>query len=138
MKQHSSVLPFLAVLAFLLSVPSLSMRGADFSGRVVAVLDGDTIEVMHSGRAERIRIFGIDCPERGQPYGTKARQFTSGLAFGKTVTVIPKDTDEYGRTIARVQLPGGRDLRKELIRTGLAWWYRHYDPGGFVNLVWPL
>ena len=110
MKGQSTASRFLAALEFLLIISSLPADGAEFSGRVVAVLDGDTIKVMHNGRAERIRIYGIDCPERRQPYGTKARHFTSGLEFGKMVTVVPKDTDKYGRTIARVVLPDGIDL----------------------------
>jgi micrococcal nuclease len=58
-------------------------RGEQISGQVVAVLDGDTIEVLHNGHAERIRLNGIDCPEKGQTYGTKAKQATSGLVFEK-------------------------------------------------------
>src|SRR5690349_14026062 len=60
-------------------------HGGDFRGRVVVITDGDTISVMHSGKAEKIRLNGIDCPERGQPFGTRARKFTSTLAFGKEV-----------------------------------------------------
>ena len=73
MKRQPTVTPLLAAFVFLLIISSLPAYGAEFSGRVVAVLDGDTIRVMHNGRAERIRIYGIDCPERGQPYGTRAR-----------------------------------------------------------------
>ena len=73
MKGQSTASRFLAALEFLLIISSLPADGAEFSGRVVAVLDGDTIRVMHNGRAERLRIYGIDCPERGQPYGTRAR-----------------------------------------------------------------
>jgi len=49
---------------------------ADFSGPVVSILDGDTIDVLHNNRAERIRLNGIDCPEKGQAYGKKAKQAT--------------------------------------------------------------
>ena len=83
---------------------------------------------MHNGRAERIRIYGIDCPERGQPYGTKARQFTSDRVLEKMVTVVLKDTDKYGRTVARISMPDGSDLGTELVKAGLAWWYKHYSP----------
>lgn len=53
---------------------------ADFTGPVVSVLDGDTIEVLHNNRAERIRLNGIDCPEKGQAYGKRAKQAASELA----------------------------------------------------------
>ena len=117
------------VKVFLVIVFSLSAQAAGFSGRVVSVVDGDSIEVVRERGAERIRVFGIDCPERGQPYATRAKEFTRRITYGKKVTVIPKATDDYGRTIAEVILPDGRNLGKELVRVGLAWWYRHYDPG---------
>lgn len=58
-----------------------------FTGKVVGVFDNDTIDVLRSGRAERMRLRGIDCPERRQDFGAKAKQFTSDLAFGRRVTV---------------------------------------------------
>lgn len=83
---------------------------------------------MHTGRAERIRLWGIDCPEKRQPFGTRATQFTGDLAFGKDVKVLVRDVDRYGRTVGEVILPDGRSLNRELVRAGLAWWYRHYAP----------
>jgi endonuclease YncB( thermonuclease family) len=83
---------------------------------------------MHNGRAEKIRLWGIDCPEKTQPFGTKARQFTGDAAFGKTVTVKVMDVDRYGRTVGVVYLPNGKALNDELVRAGLAWWYRQYSP----------
>jgi micrococcal nuclease len=99
---------------------------ADFSGKVVAIKDGDTLEVMKEGVAVRIRLYGIDCPEKGQAFGQKAKQFASDLAFGKTVKVIEKNKDRYGRTVGEVILEDGRSLNHELVRAGLAWWYRQY------------
>ncbi len=52
------------------------MLDADFTGKVVGVSDGDTITVLHSGKGERIRLHGIDCPEKRQPFGKRAKQFT--------------------------------------------------------------
>ena len=73
-------------LAFTLILLALqpSLVWADFSGRVVGVTDGDTIKVLHNGKAEKIRLHGIDCPEKAQPFGTKAKQFTSEMVFGTT------------------------------------------------------
>ena len=99
---------------------------ADFSGKVVAVQDGDTLEVMKEGVAVRVRLHGIDCPEKGQAFGQKAKQFTSDLAFGKTVTVREKGRDRNGRTIGEVILEDGQSLNRELVRVGLAWWFRKY------------
>ncbi len=83
---------------------------------------------MHNGKGERIRLHGIDCPEKRQAFGKKAKQFTSGLVFGKTVTVTVMDVDRYGRTVGEVSLSEGLVLNHELIRAGLAWWYRKYAP----------
>jgi len=109
----------------LLASPVLA---ADFTGKVVGVLDGDTIEVVHNGRPERIRLNGIDCPEKGQAYGRRAKEATSDLAFGKDVTLKRYGLDKYGRTIGDVILPNGQVLNQELVRAGLCWWYRKYAP----------
>ncbi len=101
---------------------------ADFTGRVVGVSDGDTITVLHNGKGERIRLHGIDCPEKRQAFGNRAKQFTSKLVFGETVTVQVMDRNRYVRTVGVVLLPDGRSLNHELVRAGLAWIYRRYAP----------
>lgn len=99
---------------------------ATYACKVVGVTDGDTLRVLHDGREERIRLHGVDAPEKTQPYSTRAKQLVSSLAFGKVVQVQALDTDRYGRTVARIVLEDGRDLGRELVREGLAWWYRQY------------
>jgi endonuclease YncB( thermonuclease family) len=74
----------------------------------------------------KVRLHGVDMPEKAQAFGTRARQFASELAFQKTVTVRVRDTDRYGRLVAEVILPDGRSLNHELVRAGMAWWYRQY------------
>jgi micrococcal nuclease len=116
----------------IIAVTSLSLTAlaADsFSGKVVGIADGDTIDVMHTGRAERVRLYGIDCPELHQAFGARAKQFTSNLAFGKNVGVRVRDVDQYGRTVGEVILPDGKSLNRELVRAGLAWWYRQFARG---------
>jgi hypothetical protein len=73
------------VLSLILLLPTAVF--ADFSGPVVGISDGDTITVLHDRKAEKFRLNGIVCPEKGQPFGSKAKQFTSSIVFGKTVTV---------------------------------------------------
>ena len=123
MKQRLTVWAITLVAAML----SAQARAEDFSGKVVRVLDGDTVEVLHDGTPERIRLDGIDCPEKGQAFGTKAKQFTSSLAFGKEITVKATGKDRYGRTLGSVVLPDGKDLNHELVKAGYAWWYREYS-----------
>ena len=113
----------------LLGLAIQSASAQDFSGKVVGIKDGDTIEVMRGGRAVTVRLHGIDTPERGQPFGTRARQHTSDLAFSNVVTVRHRDTDRYGRTVGEVILPDGSSLNAALVSAGLAWWYRQYAPG---------
>ncbi len=72
---------------------------------MVGVSDGDTITVLHKGKPERIRLNGIDCPEKRQAFSRRAKQFTSNLVFAKTVTVQALDQDRYGRTVGVVLLP---------------------------------
>jgi len=82
--------------------------------------------VFHDGIPKRIRLHGIDCPESGQPFRTKAKQFTADLAFDKVVKLIVKDTDRYGRLVAVVILPDGRNLNHEIVRAGFGWWFVKY------------
>jgi endonuclease YncB( thermonuclease family) len=102
------------------------LLAADFTSKVVAITDGDAIRVMHNGAPGRIRLWGIDCPESKQPFGTRAKQFTGNLAFGQTVMVRVRDIYRYKRTVAEIIRPGGWNLNHELVRAGLAWWYQHY------------
>lgn len=111
-----------SVLVFFLAFPNLCFP---WSGQVVGVSDGDTIRVMHSGRETKIRLFGLDCPERDQAFGNKARRFTANMVFRKVVEVQEVEEDSYGRTVAWISV-NGKSLNKELLRAGLAWWYRYY------------
>jgi endonuclease YncB( thermonuclease family) len=72
-------------------------------------VDGDTFEVLHNQCPERIRS-GIDCPEKGQAYGTRAKQATSAMVFGKEVTLQTHGLDKYKRTLADVLLPERQSL----------------------------
>jgi endonuclease YncB( thermonuclease family) len=104
----------------------------DFTGKVVGILDGDTIEVLQNDHAERIRLNGIDCPEKGQAYGKNAKQAASELIFGREVTLQTHGFDKYGRTIADVILSDGTNVNQELVKNGWCWWYRKYAPKNVV------
>lgn len=103
--------------------------GDVIEGRVVAVHDGDTISVRAGGETRRIRLSGIDAPERGQPWATRAKQALSARVMGKEVRVIAVTVDIYGRTVGEVYADDVC-VGCELVREGHAWVYRRYtdDP----------
>lgn len=124
---HRSFLYLIATFFLAASVASPGPSAAqDITGRVVAISDGDTLTLLRAGKRQvKVRLAEIDAPEKGQPYGTKAKQALSDLSFGKTVTALYVDTDRYGRTVARLYV-GDVDVNAEMIRRGAAWAYRKY------------
>ncbi|OAI43883.1 hypothetical protein AYO43_09755 [Nitrospira sp. SCGC AG-212-E16] len=120
------------ILTALIYWPTTLLFASDFSGSVVSVLDGDTIEVLHYRHPERIRLSGIDCPEKGQAYSKNARQAASALVFGKDVILQTHGYDKYKRTLADVLVPDGTNVNHELVKEGWCWWYRKYAPGDTV------
>jgi micrococcal nuclease len=116
------------LLAFLLCLAPLAWAGDSYSARVIRVVDGDTLVIEATGRVLKVRLFGIDCPEMSQPGGEHAAWFTNNMVSGRMVEVEEHDTDRYGRTVAEITLPDNRDLNKELVKHGEAWWYAKYDP----------
>jgi len=123
----------LLILTFFLLTSSV--WAASFAGKLVRVMDGDTVEVMHDGKAERIRLAGIDCPEKAQPYGNEARRFTLETAANKIVTINVETTDRYGRTVGEIILPNGSSLNRELVKAGYAWWYKQYSSDKALGAV---
>ena len=96
-------------------------------GNVVGITDGDTLTLLTPEKKQvKIRLAEIDTPERGQPYGSKARQALADLTFQKDVAVLYVDTDRYGRTIGRIYV-GQVDVSAELVHSGAAWVYRQYS-----------
>jgi micrococcal nuclease len=112
----------------LIVVALAAASAAEIQAKVVGIADGDTITVLHEGKQIRVRLHGIDAPESGQAFGARAKQFTSSLAFGQTVTLRDRGHDRYGRLLAEVVLPDGRSLNREIVRAGFAWWFRKYAP----------
>lgn len=115
-----------SVLALLvIALPSALSQ--EFSGRVVGVSDGDTITVLTDGAPRKVRLSGIDCPEKSQAFGRQAKEFTSSHVFSRQVKVISLGQDRYGRTIGEVILPSGENLSDLLLSNGYAWWYQKYS-----------
>lgn len=111
-----------APAALLLIVVFIWIPACAFSGKAIKIADGDTITVLTPDLKKiRVRLYGIDCPEKGQPFGEAARRFTAGMVGNKEVEVEELGSDRYGRVVGIV---GG--LNQALIEAGLAWVYPRY------------
>lgn len=97
-----------------------------FSGRCVGVTDGDTLTVLKGRVPVKIRLDGIDAPERRQPFGRAAKSALARLVYDKQAQVRGTDLDRYGRLLARVQVDGN-DASLYLVRLGLAWHFKKYS-----------
>lgn len=96
-------------------------------GRVVAISDGDTVTVLDGSNTQiKIRLMGIDAPEKKQAFGQKAKENLSTLIFNKQVTVEYSKRDRYGRTVGQI-LVNGIDANLEQVKAGLAWHYKKYQ-----------
>ena len=118
---------FIIITYCILFLSSLLANANEFSGKVVHVSDGDTIIVLKKGKELKIRLSEIDCPEKKQAFGQKAKNFTKSRVAGKRVTVKVKSIDRYGRTVAEIILPDGKSLNRLLVKNGFAWWYSKYS-----------
>lgn len=102
---------------------------ADLYGKVIGISDGDTYTILtEDKKSVKVRLHGVDCPEKNQPFGTKAKQFASSIAYGKNVKVTIVDTDRYGRTVGILTTDDGTNINNQLVADGYAWWYKQYAP----------
>jgi len=110
------------LILLLISSPALAL-----DGRVVAVADGDTITILDAGNnLTKVRLHGVDAPEKSQPFGTASKHHLSIMIFGKHVSVTDKGLDKYRRTLGVVYLDG-RDINAQMVADGYAWAYVKYS-----------
>jgi endonuclease YncB( thermonuclease family) len=115
----------LLLLGLFLWLP-FAAQAVEWVGTVVGIADGDTLTLLDQARIQhRIRIDGIDAPERTQPFGQRARQSLSDLAQGRSARAECPKSDRYGRAVCRVFV-NGVDVGLEQVRRGLAWHYVKY------------
>lgn len=110
--------------ALLLVMGSLA-QATEFSGKVIAVLDGDTLLVVRSGKPVKVRLAEIDAPEKVQPYGAESQQSLAELVIGKPVRVVSRAVDNYGRLVALVYA-NDLNVNHEQVRRGMAWEYSRF------------
>jgi endonuclease YncB( thermonuclease family) len=122
-------------LILILSVLLLCCSPAEaktVQGRVVGVTDGDTIKVLVDREQIKIRLYGIDTPEKKQAFGQAATRVIKSL-LSPSVTVEEKDTDRYGRTVGIVYTSTGINVNEEMVKSGYAWVYRKYCRSSFCS-----
>lgn len=101
-----------------------SAQAATYTARVISITNGDTLRALYEGREIVIRLRWIDAPEKDQAFGDKARQALGKLVTGQVVTVRDFGPDRHGRRLADVVLADGRNVNREQVRFGWAWWFR--------------
>jgi len=114
-------------LVWLLLALACTANAETITGLVVGVADGDTITVLDADKLQhKIRLAGIDAPEKKQAFGNRSKESLSALAFDKTVNVETSKRDRHGRQIGKV-LVNGQDVNLMQVERGMAWFYRQYQ-----------
>lgn len=117
---------FLTVFLFLFS-NNISFAQINITGKVIKIIDGDTFDLLlQNNTTIRVRMNGIDCPEKKQPYYKNAKQALSQYIFGKKVNVISKSKDKYKRTLADVFF-SNENINLKMIANGFAWHFKKYS-----------
>jgi micrococcal nuclease len=99
----------------------------ELRGKVVSIADGDTITVLDENKKQnKVRLNGIDAPEKKQAFGAKSKVRLGELVAGKDVVVEWKEKDKYGRIVGQVH-QGSLDVNLQMVKEGLAWYYKKYS-----------
>jgi endonuclease YncB( thermonuclease family) len=120
-----------AVAAVLLAAFCAAAPAATLAGRVVTVHDGDTLTLLVERTQVRVRLAGIDAPERGQPYANAARRSLAARVAGREVTVDVRGRDNFGRALGVVRVDG-EDVNRAQVRDGWAWVFRRFEHDGVL------
>lgn len=115
------IVPLLVILF------SGSLYAAEIQGKVIRILDGDTIDVLQDKKPVRIRLANIDAPEKKQAFGRWSTNQLKGLVAAQPVTVTYTQTDRYGRIIGRVFTANGTEASRFMVQSGAAWVYERYN-----------
>lgn len=115
------------LLILLIMIFSQVCIAATINGKVIGVSDGDTIIIMDNTNTQhKIRLAGIDAPEKSQAFGSASKSSLSDLVYGKQVDVEWSKRDRYGRAVGKVMV-NGVDANLEQLKLGMAWFYKHYE-----------
>lgn len=113
--------------------PSLK-KGRIVTGKVISIIDGDTYDILLRGnKSVRIRMEGIDAPEKGMPFYQKSKKHLSDLCIGKQVKINITGVDNLNRYLAYSYLEDGKELGREMIKEGLAWHFKKYNSDSILS-----
>lgn len=115
---------FILGLCCVIGFPAL-LHAETFNAQVIAVLDGDTVMVVHDNKKTTVRLAGIDAPEKLQAFGPASREALTKLVLRREVRVTTTTVDDYGRVVATLEA-GRVNVNHEQLRRGMAWEYSHY------------
>lgn len=106
------------------------------TGRVVSIIDGDTYDALLEGnKILRIRMEGIDAPEKGMPFYQKSKKYLSSLCYNREVTILFTGVDNHKRFLAYTYNEQGKGLSQEMIKEGLAWHYKRYNADSSLSIL---
>ena len=115
------------IVVVLLVVSSPLIKADTLAGRIVGVSDGDTLTLLDDAKSQhKIRLGGIDAPEKKQPFGQRSKETLSDFVYDKQVVVEWSKRDRYGRIVGKV-LVDGRDVNIRMVSLGMAWHYKEYQ-----------
>jgi micrococcal nuclease len=122
MKKHILLLLLFFNISYLYSQTT-------YTATVIGIKDGDTVVVLDSlNNQTTLRLAEVDCPEKSQPFGTTAKQFTSDQIYRKMIKYVVTDIDRYGRSIAMIYYDtDNKYLSAEIIKAGMGWHYKRYS-----------
>lgn len=124
--ERSWIRPSRVWIGLILALGSLAVSAETITGKVVGVTDGDTLTVLDASHQQfKIRLAGIDAPEKGQPFGNRAKESLSEMVFNKQVVIESSKEDRYRRKVGKVQYDG-TDVNLQQIKKGMAWHYIAY------------
>jgi endonuclease YncB( thermonuclease family) len=121
-KTSKFIFTLLIITAFVFS------KATTITGRVIGVADGDTVTILDASNTQhKIRLSGIDAPEKKQAFGMRSKQSLSDLVFNEQITVEADKRDKYRREVGKIFLSSGQDVNLEQVSRGFAWHYKVYE-----------
>lgn len=119
---------FITLFLFFGEASNKESAATEFYGKVIKIVDGDTFDILlDNNSTKRIRMAGIDAPEKRMPFYQKSKDYLGALCFGKIVRIKKTDTDRNGRWIAQTFTDSGKELGLLMVTAGYAWHYKKYS-----------